>query len=438
MAPLAPRVPGEPLPAVLLRPAWEVRGEVHHAEAHRAFPVPKHGNFTLCVRVLRPPDMVGSGRILEAQNASGGWLFSAPGRVDFTSGKAPAPAPASTPVPAEGAAEGDEAPHEAAEAPTAGTTRVDDGSWHHVMVAIQGRTLRIFVDGHLDGEAKIQAPTAGDLIIGPSEEEGGFQLRDLQAYTEYLCESQAAGLASNSKALPCGLELTLLPEQVEAFWGQVATLGPSGRAEATKAFVSSVLNLHEGGFPDEVRRDLFADFMDFVQAASFTPRKAAVAFAIFQATVESMSRTSKVSSSGEPFLPSESFEEYSRLLTANTFAAAASGNSTEGEPAALGIFTLPEVRQFTDFVISALFEQFLLYRYFLVRTQELVVEFTELTVDRPQPPLDLNRGKLLEDLSPKLLVGIAPLGHWTVQRKTSAALVEGDATLLGKEAGSED
>ena len=42
-----------------------------------------------------------------------------------------------------------------------GTTVVADGTWHHVAKSSDGETMRLFIDGNLDGEA----PTEGTLAI---------------------------------------------------------------------------------------------------------------------------------------------------------------------------------------------------------------------------------------------------------------------------------
>merc|ERR1712048_1363406 len=59
----------------------------------------------------------------------------------------------------------------------------------------------------------------------------------------------------------------------------------------------------------------------------------------------------------------------------------------------LGIFTLPEVRELTDFVSAAFFQHFLLYQSVLVCRQQSITKHVQVSLDHPHAPPDLRRAK---------------------------------------------
>merc|ERR1712232_696728 len=79
-----------------------------------------------------------------------------------------------------------------------------------------------------------------------------------------------------------------------------------------------------------------------------------------------------------------------------------------------------EVRQLTDFVSSTLFQHYSLYQNVLVCLQESVTKHSEVVIDHPLPPPDLQRAKLRTKLA-----GVAGSAQSAV--KTQAATLDASA-----------
>jgi len=121
-----------------------------------------------------------------------------------------------------------------------------------------------------------------------------------------------------------------------------------------------------------------------------TPLKAAVIAGVMRGVFAAMHlRSTTTKRVGEPSSASEVFLEFKRLLMVHTFAAA-----EKQEPGKLGVFTLLDVRLLSSMVSGGLFQHFVLYQCVLVCPQESIVHRAEVSVQAPQPPPDLARGKL--------------------------------------------
>merc|ERR1712232_678490 len=125
------------------------------------------GSFTMCARVrVDGPNAQQGGRILTKRRGTDGWEFVAPrrnGLVTFYGG--------GTHV-------------------NVGTTRIDDGQWHHVAVAYDGNSkMTAFVDGRLDGAANIRVPPARsvDLWLGARLGSDDEFIGDFEAVQVYDC-----------------------------------------------------------------------------------------------------------------------------------------------------------------------------------------------------------------------------------------------------------
>jgi len=298
-----------------------------------------------------------------------------------------------------------------------GTTRLDDGEWHHVAVTYASGRLRAFVDGQLDGEAALEvtgAPSAV-LALGPlpaEDAEAGAAvegMKDVQAYSVALSDAQVADLVSGRKVLPCGAPLLMLPRAVAEYWaltpakpkdaaleepGEGMGLAPQPTPEARK-LLEEALGLGDEprlAFQREVTSSLFVDLLDFARATAMTPQKAAVAVAILAATLDAMKKRSTTTSRvGEPFSSSETFLEYRRMLLANT-AVAAAADPTSG----IGILSTSEARQLTEFMSGTLFQHLLLYQGVLVCAEESTVTCRVMPLAELRPLPDLKLATLNE------------------------------------------
>eukprot|EP00933_Yihiella_yeosuensis_P037165 TRINITY_DN3104_c0_g1_i2.p1 TRINITY_DN3104_c0_g1~~TRINITY_DN3104_c0_g1_i2.p1 ORF type:complete len:179 (-),score=30.25 TRINITY_DN3104_c0_g1_i2:378-914(-) len=112
------------------------------------------GDFTMCAWVKCQPNDDQGGRLLSKRSGSAGWEFVAPrsnGLISF---------------------------YGAGEHFDVGTTRVDDGSWHHVAVTYNAHNGRMeaFVDGVPDGTFTKSGVGAGcpeaQLWVGARNPEG--------------------------------------------------------------------------------------------------------------------------------------------------------------------------------------------------------------------------------------------------------------------------
>jgi len=201
--------------------------------------------------------------------------------------------------------------------------------------------------------------------------------------------------------MPSGLTLVLLPSEVQQLWGLMAAdqkIGPSFKGQcgdSVRKLLDNALAcdwIKPGSFQCEVIGSFFVDLLAHAKSSCLTPRKAAVLVALARALFEAMRSRSKTTIRvGEVLSVSELFLEYKRLLLLHTQAQAPSSTATPGH---LSIFTLPEVRQITEFMSGTLFQHFLLYQSVLICPQESVAGHVELTVERPRRPPDLNKAKL--------------------------------------------
>jgi len=402
-------------PAVFLSPSWSVHGEISEASEHgQAFDVPVGvlRNFTICAYVKRPAELEGAGRILQKGELPSGWIFSAAGVVKFSAGSSSTAAAPKEVEPAEGEEEVQEDPG------VVGTTRIDDGLWHHVAVVGRDGEVTIFVDGQQDSdEIAMEVPQAPDsvLMLGLGEEEFAAEagLRDVQAYVEALTEGQLSGLKSESKELGTGLRLSMSEKEVVEYRRLKANApvgeDPEGIGAAARELLAAAAELppdplQERLFQKQVTLNLFEDLMACSQTICLTPRKTAVMVAILRDILVKMYSRSKTSKRvGETSSLYECFQEFKRLMLAHTYAAATSAKpvaelkeAPRPEKATLGVFNLAEVRLLSEFLTGTLFQHFLLYQCVLVLPQDRTVTHVELAVDQPHPPKDLKTAKLLQ------------------------------------------
>jgi len=85
-----------------------------------------------------------------------------------------------------------------------GATAVADGTWHHVAKSADEGTMRLFIDGKLDGEA----PTGGDLVVNgedplwigarPGDVAATGIIDEVGFFTEALSEDDLAEVMNNS------------------------------------------------------------------------------------------------------------------------------------------------------------------------------------------------------------------------------------------------
>lgn len=91
----------------------------------------------------------------------------------------------------------------------AGSTSVDDGQWHHVAATYDGSTMRVYVDGHLDGSAArtgtIQAGGSAILIGARSDGSNASnfpgEIDELAIYNRALGSAEVQALAAQNA--PC-------------------------------------------------------------------------------------------------------------------------------------------------------------------------------------------------------------------------------------------
>lgn len=426
-------IPG--LPGALLSPAWAWPGVV----PQDACPKPSDGNavdvgrwngFTICARVRKEAEEGVGCRILQKGEPPLGWTFSAPsaigGVVAFAAGvraTEPAAAKAASPDAAEAPDDGEDAePVPPRGEDDIGSARVDDGQWHHVAVSYVGGHLCAYVDGKLDGEVSIEVPAApgSALMLGPEAPSETTEVRDIQVFREALIDTQIAELADECKDLPTGVSLPLLPTAVVDFLKLQAEArlardssdrgGPdesSSKAGAARTLVSEALGLGQDpqrSFQDEVICDFFVGLLEFGESINLTARKSAVIVGIMQRIFDSMKLRSKTTPDvGEPYSASESFLEYKRLLLAHAATSAASVAAAAAPPGALitsserlPIFTIPDVKQLTEYVAGVLFEHYLLYQCTLLCPQDSVTGYVEVTMERPRACPDLKRAKMIQ------------------------------------------
>jgi len=425
------------LPAVLLAPTFECRGVpgVCPQDLAQVFDVRSSG-FTLCARV-RASGEHGDCRILQKGTAPAGWILVAPSRagmVNFRSGErekklsddAPAPVeevavpepvdPKAKRKPSKDAKKGAAAaPVEAEVVPVVtddfGTTRLDDGQWHHVAVVFRSGRIFCYVDGRPDGDIGmdvIAAPTA-PLLMGPEQGEGAESaetatppsgLQDVQIYSSALSNEQILGLATESKEISPDISLPFSPWEVKDFW-QLLVAGKQSDAEgpvpsAARSLASECLGLGKDpsrSFQDEVICDFFVNLLVYAQSICLTPRKTAVFGAIMQRLFTCMFRQSKTTSCvGEPFSASECFLEYKRLLL--DYAATAAGALSSVPSKRLQIFSIADVKRLTEYVSGTLFQHFFLYQCVIVNPQDSRITYTSAMLEQPRCPPVLRQGKL--------------------------------------------
>jgi len=403
-------IPG--FPAALLSPAWGWPGPVPSSppELGDACDIGRWRGFTICARVCKAAAEESTGcRILQKGEPPSGWAFSAPssigGVVAFAAGaRASEPEKAEEeppPEPAEPTPEGEaEAPPPRGE-DDVGSTRIDDGQSHHVAVSYSGGRLCVYVDGQLDGEASLEVPAAAGaaLLLGPETADEGAQVLDVKVFSEALSDNQIADLANECKDLPTGISLPLLPAAVVEF----KKLKAQSDIEAARTMLLKALGLGKDpdrSFQDEVICDFFLGLLEYSESINLTARKTAVIVGIMQRIFDCMRLRSKTTPNvGEPYSSSECFLEYKRLLLAHAAtsaaALAAAAGTAVSTPERLQIFTVPEVKQLTEYVAGVLFEHFLLYQCTLICPQDSETINIEVTMERPRFCPDLQRAKLL-------------------------------------------
>eukprot|EP00448_Togula_jolla_P005764 CAMPEP_0170603960 /NCGR_PEP_ID=MMETSP0224-20130122/19178_1 /TAXON_ID=285029 /ORGANISM="Togula jolla, Strain CCCM 725" /LENGTH=477 /DNA_ID=CAMNT_0010928851 /DNA_START=92 /DNA_END=1525 /DNA_ORIENTATION=+ len=397
-----------PLPAALLEPAWTWPGEVPDkvpVDLGRAFDVRSSAGFSICARVRRSRGN-GPGAALQKGGPPLGWRFEAPsdsGVVAFAvwpQGEARTSEVDAMAEPASGTLEG-EAPHRGEH--DVGRTRLDDGDWHHVAVVFCEGELRAFVDGQRDGEVSldVQDEASGEVSVVSRGDDGMELLRELLGFSEALDDAQVSELAAGSRTLPTGLYLPFSPADVPRFWRLHSRSSlPEGDAERgdqdAREFLVGVLGCTGNELQVEALCDFFFDLLETAQSISLTPRKTAVFVGIMQAVFALMHSRSKVSKVvGEPQTLSEVFLRFRNLLLSHALLPG-------DEARRLGIFSSAEVRLLTDFVASSLFAHFLLYQSVLLcPLPQVTVRRLEAVLERPRPPPELRRGKLLQQAQPE-------------------------------------
>jgi hypothetical protein len=154
-------------------------------------------------------------------------------------------------------------------------------------------------------------------------------------------------------------------------------------------------------FKSEVICDFFVSLLDYTQSISLTAREAAVFAGIMQKIFDCMHQRSKTADCvGESFTSSECFLECKKLFLAH--AATAAGALASVPPDRIQIFTIPDIKHLTEFVAGTLFQHFFLYQCMLVSPNVQTVTYKSVVIERPLPPPDLRKAKMLPPRQEKL------------------------------------
>eukprot|EP00929_Paragymnodinium_shiwhaense_P054185 TRINITY_DN27151_c0_g1_i1.p1 TRINITY_DN27151_c0_g1~~TRINITY_DN27151_c0_g1_i1.p1 ORF type:complete len:529 (-),score=136.19 TRINITY_DN27151_c0_g1_i1:66-1652(-) len=421
--------PAAACPAPLLQPLWDsVASNASPGELGDLFEVGSLPGFTLCARV-RQAAGAGPCRILRKGEAPNGWEFSAPGGsgatgvVAFASGEREAqtlpevaeiPAGDVEPARQESAASkrssskvskagSQEGGGDARQETDVGFTRIDDGNWHHVAVVFEDGRLRAYVDGQPDGDVTLKVHAAPGMPVvfgnatsadGADDAQGG-EMKDVQVFGDALMDNQILDLCSQSLLLPTGISLQLTPKDVTDFWrllkeGEPAKEGLRGTQAARNLVIEKLQLTREPGeeLQEEVMCNFFVDLLIYISSILLSARKASVFVSVMSTILAAMRTRSQTSTCiGEPLTVAECFAEYKRLLVAHAVGSNAAGS--------FGVFSVPDIRQLTDFVSGTLFQHYVLYMCVLVRPTRDITRHTDAKIERPAPPPTLQTAKLV-------------------------------------------